>query len=108
MKPTRDTCARTVNSLSAGLYWRGNDFRYWSLHGDLAGINASSANVLIIDAFGDLVSGMRQLHDGNGMWLYWHELTEAGGLAKVGVRWYDPAVGQFSRQDPYQSCCTRC
>ncbi len=27
------------------------------------------------------------------------ELTETGGLAKVGARWYDPAVGRFLQQD---------
>ncbi len=28
-------------------------------------------------------------------------LTEAGGLVKVGVRWYDPTVGRFLQQDPW-------
>ncbi|GIV08591.1 MAG: hypothetical protein KatS3mg019_1980 [Fimbriimonadales bacterium] len=79
---------------------RGGACQYWSLRGDLAGINASSANVPITDAFGDLVSGMRAVYDWNGAWLYRNELTEAGGLVKVGVRWYDPAVGRFLQQDP--------
>ncbi len=71
------------------------------LRGDLAGIGASSANVPITDAFGDLVAGMRQVYDWNGAWLYRNELVETGGLAKVGVRWYDPAVGRFLQQDPW-------
>ncbi|GIV09885.1 MAG: hypothetical protein KatS3mg019_1976 [Fimbriimonadales bacterium] len=83
------------------MYQRRNDYLHWSLRGDLAGIGASSANVPITDAFGDLVSGMRQVYDWNGAWLYRNELTEAGGLVKVGVRWYDPAVGRFLQQDPW-------
>ncbi|GBC94162.1 hypothetical protein HRbin15_02670 [bacterium HR15] len=67
----------------------------------MAGINASSANVPITDAFGDVVNGMRQVYDWNGAWLYRNELTETGGLVQVGVRWYDPAVGRFLQQDPW-------
>jgi RHS repeat-associated protein len=44
---------------------------------------------------------MRQVYDWNGAWLYRNELTESGGLVKVGVRWYDPAVGRFLQQDPW-------
>ncbi|GBC93858.1 hypothetical protein HRbin15_02360 [bacterium HR15] len=44
---------------------------------------------------------MRQVYDWNGAWLYRNELTEAGGLVKVGVRWYDPVVGRFLQQDPW-------
>ncbi len=29
------------------------------------------------------------------------ELVETGGLVKVGVRWYDPAVGRFLQPDPW-------
>ncbi|GIV08589.1 MAG: hypothetical protein KatS3mg019_0680 [Fimbriimonadales bacterium] len=83
------------------MYQRGNDYLHWNLRGDLAGIGASLANVPITDAFGDLVSGMRQVYDWNGMWLYRNELTETGGLVKVGVRWYDPAVGRFLQPDPW-------
>ncbi|GIV06413.1 MAG: hypothetical protein KatS3mg016_1988 [Fimbriimonadales bacterium] len=36
---------------------------------------------------------MQQLYDWNGAWLYRNELTETGGLVKVGVRWYDPRWG---------------
>ena len=68
---------------------------------DLAGVNNSSANVPVTDAFGDLVSGMRQVYDWNGAWLYRNELTESGGLVQVGVRWYDPYTGRFLQQDPW-------
>ncbi|GIV87195.1 MAG: hypothetical protein KatS3mg054_1224 [Chloroflexus sp.] len=93
--------AWVVQSFGAGLYQHGNDYLHWSLRGDLAGIGVSSANVPITDAFGDLVSGMRQVYDWNGAWLYRNELTETGGLVKVGVRWYDPVVGRFLQQDPW-------
>ncbi|GIV06408.1 MAG: hypothetical protein KatS3mg016_1983 [Fimbriimonadales bacterium] len=66
------------------------------MRGDLAGIGASSANAPMTDAFGDLVNGMRQVYDWNGAWLYRNELTETGGLVKVGVRWYDPVGGAGS------------
>ncbi|GBC94037.1 hypothetical protein HRbin15_02542 [bacterium HR15] len=83
------------------MYQRGSDYLHWSLRGDLAGINASSANVPITDAFGDVVNGIRQVYDWNGAWLYRNELTETGGLVQVGVRWYDHAVGRFLQQDPW-------
>ena len=92
--------AWTVNSFDAGLYQRGSDYLHWSSRGDLAGINASSANVPVTDAFVDLVSGTRQVYDWNGAWLYRNELTESGGLLKVGVRWYDPLHGQVSAARP--------
>ncbi|MEM2592837.1 MAG: RHS repeat-associated core domain-containing protein, partial [Thermofilaceae archaeon] len=93
--------AWVVQSFGAGLYQRGSDYLHWSLRGDLAGINASSANVPIVDAFGELVSGMRQVYDWNGAWLYRNELAESGGLVQVGVRWYDPATGRFLQKDPW-------
>jgi RHS repeat-associated protein len=76
-------------------------YLHWNLRGDLAGINASSANVPLTDAFGDTVNGMRQVYDWNGAWLYRNERTEMGGLVKVGVRWYDPAIGRFLQKDPW-------
>ncbi|GIV08910.1 MAG: hypothetical protein KatS3mg019_1001 [Fimbriimonadales bacterium] len=91
----------TVLRFAGVLHQRGNDYLHWSLRGDLAGIGASSANVPITDAFGDLVNGMRQVYDWNGAWLYRNELTETGGLVKVGVRWYDSAVGRFLQEDPW-------
>ncbi|GIV09876.1 MAG: hypothetical protein KatS3mg019_1967 [Fimbriimonadales bacterium] len=54
-----------------------------------------------MDAFGDWVSGMRQVYDWNGSWGYRNELVETDGLVKVGVRWYDPTVGRFLQQDPW-------
>ncbi|GIV04479.1 MAG: hypothetical protein KatS3mg016_0054 [Fimbriimonadales bacterium] len=93
--------AWVVQSFGAGLYQRGNDYLHWSLRGDLAGIGASSANAPMTDAFGDLVNGMRQVYDWNGSWGYRNELTETGGLVKVGVRWYDPYTGRFLQQDPW-------
>ncbi len=93
--------AWVVQSFGAGLYQHGSDYLHWNLRGDLAGIGVSSANVPITDAFGDLVAGMRQVYDWNGAWLYRNELVETGGLVKVGVRWYDPAVGRFLQPDPW-------
>jgi len=36
----------------------------------------------------------------NGGWGYRYE-AGTGGLVKVGVRWYDPAVGRFLQKDPW-------
>ena len=36
----------------------------------------------------------------NGAWGYRNE-AHTGGLQKVGVRWYDPAIGRFSQKDPW-------
>jgi RHS repeat-associated protein len=53
------------------------------------------------DAFGDSVhSDPRQPYEWNGSWGYRNEAL-TGGLVKVGVRWYDPAVGRFLQQDPW-------
>ncbi|MFN4033973.1 MAG: hypothetical protein ACK4ME_10240, partial [Fimbriimonadales bacterium] len=68
--------AWTVNSFGTGLYQRGSDYLHWSLRGDLAGVNNSSANMPITDAFGDLVSGMRQVYDWNGAWLCWNRSSQ--------------------------------
>ena len=43
---------------------------------------------------------MRQVYDWNGAW-HRNELTESGGLVKVGVRWYDPYTGRFLQQNPW-------
>ncbi|GIV06953.1 MAG: hypothetical protein KatS3mg017_0155 [Fimbriimonadales bacterium] len=75
--------------------------QHQNMRGNLAGIGASSAYLPITDTFGSAVSGMRQVYDWNGAWLYRNELTETGGLVKVGVRWYDPAVDRFLQQDPW-------
>ena len=52
-----------------------------------------------VQRFGDLVSGARPTYDWNGAWGYRNEAL-TGGLQKVGVRWYDPAVGRFLQPDP--------
>jgi RHS repeat-associated protein len=36
----------------------------------------------------------------NGAWGYRNE-AHTGGLQKVGVRWYDPAIGRFLQKDPW-------
>ena len=53
-----------------------------------------------VQRFGDLVSGARPTYDWNGAWGYRNEAL-TGGLQKVGVRWYDPAVGRFLQPDPW-------
>ncbi|GBC94139.1 hypothetical protein HRbin15_02647 [bacterium HR15] len=57
------------NGYGGVMYPRGGAWQHWNWRGDLAGINASSANVPITDAFGDTVNGMRQVYDWNGAWL---------------------------------------
>ena len=82
----------------------GAEFKHRSLRGDLVATSGSSggfSSAAITDAFGDLVAGVRQTHDWNGLWGYRNELVEAGGLMKVGVRWYDPTVGRFLQMDPW-------
>ena len=54
----------------------------------------------MFDAFGDLVSGSPDVYAWNGAWGYRHE-AHTGGLQKVGVRWYDPAIGRFLQKDPW-------
>jgi RHS repeat-associated protein len=54
----------------------------------------------VFDAFGDLVSGSPDVYAWNGAWGYRHE-ARTGGLQKVGVRWYDPAIGRFLQKDPW-------
>ena len=93
--------AHEWRELGGAKFQRGSDYLHWSLRSNLAGINASSANVPTTDAFGDTVSEMRQVYDWNGAWLYRNELTESGGLVQVGVRWYDPYTGRFLQQDPW-------
>ncbi len=76
-------------------------FQHWSVRGDLVAQsdrNGVFSPAPITDAFGDWVSGTRQVYDWNGVWGYRNEpLT--GGLVKVGVRWYDPVVGRFLQKD---------
>jgi RHS repeat-associated protein len=79
------------------------EYKHWSLRGDLVATSDSAGtftSAALTDAFGDLVNGSRQTYDWNGAWLYRNE-TLTGGLVKVGVRWYDPAVGRFLQLDPW-------
>ena len=67
----------------------------------LAGVSKGQTTaVSITDAFGDVVNGSREPYDWNGLWGYRNEPL-AGGLQKVGVRWYDPTVGRFLQVDPW-------
>jgi RHS repeat-associated protein len=54
----------------------------------------------VFDAFGDMVNGTPDVYAWNGGWGYRNE-ANTGGLQKVGVRWYDSAVGRFLQQDPW-------
>jgi len=47
-----------------------------------------------------LVSGSPDGYAWNGVWGYRYE-AGTGGLVKVGVRWYDPAIGRFLQKDPW-------
>jgi RHS repeat-associated protein len=81
----------------------GMEYKHWSLRGDLAATSSSAGTYTpapLTDAFGDTIAGARQTYDWNGAWGYRNEAL-TGGLQKVGVRWYDPAVGRFLQQDPW-------
>ncbi|GIV87197.1 MAG: hypothetical protein KatS3mg054_1226 [Chloroflexus sp.] len=82
----------------------GTEYKHWSIRGDLVAVSDTAGaftSAGLTDAFGDSVSGNRAVYDWNGAWLYRNELTETGGLVKVSVRWYDPAVGRFLQPDPW-------
>jgi RHS repeat-associated protein len=81
----------------------GVEFKHWNLRGDLVATSSPTgaySPTPITDAFGDLVNGSRQTYDWNGVWGYRSEAL-TGGLVKVGVRWYDPAVGRFLQMDAW-------
>lgn len=59
----------------------------------------------IFDAFGDLVNDTPDVYAWNGGWGYRKE-ANTGGLQKVGVRWYDSAVGRFLQKDPWLGSIT--
>jgi len=85
------------------LLQRGAVNHYWSWRGDLVATNGASQPVQpapVLDAFGDLVSGSPDVYAWNGGWGYRYE-AGTGGLVKVGVRWYDPAIGRFLQKDPW-------
>ncbi|MEM2591841.1 MAG: RHS repeat-associated core domain-containing protein [Thermofilaceae archaeon] len=92
------------NSFDVAMYQRGGEKQPWNGHGDLVATSDAAGSftlAALTDAFGDGVSGMRQVYDWNGAWLYRNELVETGGLVQVGVRWYDPATGRFLQKDPW-------
>jgi len=77
--------------------------QYWNWRGDLVATNGASQPAQpapLFDAFGDLVSGSPDVYAWNGGCGYRYE-AGTGGLVKVGVRWYDPAVGRFLQKDPW-------
>jgi RHS repeat-associated protein len=83
------------------LLQRGGVSQYWTWRGDLAataGVGEPTQRAPVFDAFGDLVSGSPEVYAWNGAWGYRNE-AHTGGLQKVGVRWYDPAVGRFLQKD---------
>ncbi len=85
------------------LLQRGGVSQYWTWRGDLAataGVGEPTQRAPVFDAFGDLVSGVPDVYAWNGAWGYRNE-ANTGGLQKVGVRWYDPAVGRFLQKDPW-------
>jgi RHS repeat-associated protein len=87
----------------ANLLQRGGVSQYWTWRGDLAATASVGEPVQrapVFDAFGDLVSGSPDVYAWNGAWGYRNE-ANTGGLQKVGVRWYDPAIGRFLQKDPW-------
>jgi RHS repeat-associated protein len=85
-----------------GLTQRGNTYQHWNWRGDLTATADSSGNTTpapVSDAFGDIVSGTPDVYAWNGGWGYRNE-ANTGGLQKVGIRWYDSAVGRFLQKDP--------
>jgi len=85
------------------LLQRGGVNQYWTWRGDLAataGVGEPAQRAPVFDAFGDLVSGSPEVYAWNGAWGYRNE-ANTGGLQKVGVRWYDPAVGRLLQKDPW-------
>jgi RHS repeat-associated protein len=87
----------------ANLLQRGDVNQYWTWRGDLAatnGVSGPTQPAPVFDAFGDVVSGVPDVYAWNGAWGYRNE-AHTGGLMKVGVRWYDPAIGRFLQKDPW-------
>jgi len=85
------------------LLQRGGVSQYWTWRGDLAAtasVGEPAQRAPLFDAFGDLVSGSPEVYAWNGAWGYRNE-AHTGGLQKVGVRWYDPAIGRFLQKDPW-------
>jgi RHS repeat-associated protein len=77
--------AWTDHVYGLGLTQRGNTYQHWNWRGDLT----ATADV----------------YAWNGGWGYRNE-ANTGGLQKVGVRWYDSAVGRFLQKDPWLGSIT--
>ena len=85
------------------LLQRGAVNQHWSWRGDLVatnGVSQPAQPAPVADAFGDLVSGNPAVYGWNGGWGYRSE-AHTGGLMKVGVRWYDPAIGRVLQKDSW-------
>jgi len=57
----------------ANLLQRGGVSQYWTWRGDLAataGVGEPVQRAPVLDAFGDLVSGSREVYAWNGAWCY--------------------------------------
>jgi hypothetical protein len=79
------------------LLQRGGVSQCWTWRGDLAATASVGEPVQrapVFDASGDLASGSPDVYAWNGAWGYRHE-ANMGGLQKVGVRRYDPAIGRL-------------
>jgi RHS repeat-associated protein len=86
-----------------GLAQRGDTYQHWNWRGDLTATATAQGQTTaapVSDAFGDVVSGTPDVYAWNGAWGYRNEAS-TGGLQKVGVRWYDSAVGRFLQKDPW-------
>jgi RHS repeat-associated protein len=86
-----------------GLAQRGDTYQHWNWRGDLTATATAQGQTTaapMSDAFGDTVNGTPDIYAWNGAWGYRNE-PNTGGLQKVGVRWYDSAVGRFLQKDPW-------
>jgi RHS repeat-associated protein len=80
-----------------------SSFQHWNWRGDLTATATAQGQTTaapMSDAFGDTVNGTPDLYAWNGAWGYRNE-ANTGGLQKVGIRWYDSAVGRFLQKDPW-------
>ncbi len=62
----------------------GVEYKHWNLRGDLAATSSPTgaySPAPITDAFGDLVAGVRQTYDWNGLWGYRKERKALRALA---------------------------
>ncbi|MFN4032845.1 MAG: hypothetical protein ACK4ME_04385 [Fimbriimonadales bacterium] len=86
------------------LLQRGAVSQYWSWRGDSVATHGASEPAQpapAADAFGDIVCSSAAVYDWNGDWGYCFE-AHTGGLMRVGVRWYAPAMGKFLQKHPWR------